>query len=55
MLSLCGGSVSKVPLDSACRGLPASAAGLAAGEAVGEEREESDNALWRCALVDCVL
>ena len=47
--------VSKVPLDSARCGLSASAAGLAAGEAVGEERKERDNALLRCALVFCVL
>jgi len=54
VLSFCDGRVSKVPLDSACGGLPASAAGLAAGEAVGEEREEGDDALRRCALVVCV-
>ena len=42
--------VSKVPLDSACCGLSASAAGLAAGEAVGEEGEEGDDALWFVAL-----
>lgn len=45
--------MSKVPLDSACCCLSASAAGLAAGEAVGEKREESDNALLSCALVVC--
>lgn len=40
-----GDSVSGVPcLDSTCRGF-AAAAGLAAGEAVGEEREEGDDAL----------
>ena len=38
--------MSKVPLDSACCGLPASAPGLAAGEAVGEEREKGDDALY---------
>lgn len=47
--------MSKVPLDSACSCLSASAAGLAAGEAVGEEREERDNALLRCALIVCLL
>ena len=46
--------VSKVPLDSACCGLSASTAGLAAGEAVGEEGEEGDDTLF-CALVVCVL
>jgi hypothetical protein len=46
---LCGGSVLIVSLDSACC-LP-TAAGLAAGEAVGEEREEGDDALLRYALV----
>jgi hypothetical protein len=44
--------VSIVSLDSACC-LP-TAASLAAGEAVGEEREEGDDALFRCALVVCV-
>ena len=46
--------MSKVPLDSARCGLSASAAGLAAGEAVGEEGEEGDDALF-FALVVCVL
>jgi hypothetical protein len=42
-VSICGSSLSRVPLDSA--GCLPTAAGLAAGEAVGEEGEESDNAL----------
>jgi hypothetical protein len=42
-VSLCGSSLSIVPLDGA--GCLPTAAGLAAGEAVGEEGEESDNAL----------
>ena len=46
--------MSKVPLDSACGCLPASATGLAAGEAVGEEGEEGDDALF-CALAVCML
>lgn len=45
--------MSEVPLDSAGCCLPASAASLAAGEAVGEKREEGDDALLRCALVVC--
>lgn len=39
-----------MPLDSACRRF-AAAAGLAAGQAVGEEGEEGDDALWVCLLV----
>ena len=50
---LCGGSVLIVSLDSACC-LP-TATGLAAGKAVGEEREEGDDALLRCALVVCLI
>ena len=46
--------MSKVPLDSACGCLPASATGLAAGEAVGEEGEEGDDTLL-FALVVCVV
>lgn len=46
--------MSKVPLDGACGCLPASATGLAAGEAVGEEGEEGDDALF-CALAVCML
>lgn len=56
VLSFCGWQrVSKVPLDSACGCLSASAAGLATSETVREQREESDNALLRCALVVCLL